>query len=244
MQTPPKPGILRRAGPAIRAQLLALLLAAAAGGAMVGAAGAQESDGIAADRLLTDRDFFRLATCGAPPGGECTGPVLRWPKRVVTLAILPGETDLPDGFADSLGETVDEAIAQINRTGAGIRIRRVEGQKADICVIPTAMKDGDRLEDVAGLSAAGIMGVGYMTYWWNGRNEITEATILISTAIIPGDMRSVVLEETFQTLGPRFDIEGKAYEGLSILSQTSNQTMAIRGQDARLLRWLYPPARP
>ena len=42
----------------------------------------------------------------------------------------------------------------------------------------------------------------------------------------------------------RFDIEGKAYEGLSILSQTSNQTTAIRGQDARLLRWLYPPERP
>lgn len=236
MQTPPKPGILRRARPAIRALLLALPLATAAG--------AQESDGIATDRLLTDREFFRLTTCGAPPGGECTGPVLRWPKRMVTLALLPGEVDLPEGFADNLDEAVDAAIAQINRTGAGIRIRRVEGRKADIRVIPTALKDGDRLEDVPGISAAGIMGVGYMTYWWNGRKEITEAAILISTAIIPGDMRSVVLEETFQTLGPRFDIEGKVYEGVSILSQTSNETTVIRGQDARLLRWLYPPQRP
>lgn len=240
MQTLPKPGILRRASPALCALLLALPLAAG-----VGAAGnAQESDGIAADRLLTDRDFFRLATCGAPPGGECTGPVPRWPKRLVTLAILPGETDLPEGFAGNLDAAVDEAIAQINRTGADIRIRRVGGRRADIRVIPTALEEGDRLEDVPGHSAAGIMGVGYMTYWWNGRQEITEATILISTAIIPGDMRSVVLEETFQTLGPRFDIEGKAYEGVSILSQTSNQTTTIRGQDARLLRWLYPPERP
>jgi hypothetical protein len=53
-------------------------------------------------------------------------------------------------------------------------------------------------------------------------------------------MASVVLEEVFQTLGPRFDIEGAAYEGVSILSQTSNATTRIIGQDARLLRWLYP----
>lgn len=236
MQTLPKPGILRHARPAIRALLLALLLATAAA--------AEESDGIATDRLLSDREFFRLATCGAPPGGECTGPVLRWPKRLVTLALLPGEMDLPEGFADNLDQAVDAAITQINRTGAGIRIRRVEGPKADIRVIPTALRDGDRLEDVPGISAAGIMGVGYMTYWWNRRKEITEASVLISTAIIPGDMRSVVLEEVFQTLGPRFDIEGKVYEGVSILSQTSNETTVIRGQDARLLRWLYPPQRP
>lgn len=236
MQTLPKPGIFGRARPAIRALLLALPLAAAAG--------AQESDGIATDSLLSDREFFRLATCGAPPGGECTGPVLRWPKRLVTLALLPGEADQPEGFADSLDQAVDAAIAQINRAGAGIRIRRVEGPKADIRVIPTALKDGDRLEDVPGVSAQGIMGVGYMTYWWNRRKEITEAAVLVSTAIIPGDMRSVVLEEVFQTLGPRFDIEGEVYEGVSILSQTSNQTTVIRGQDARLLRWLYPPQRP
>lgn len=236
MQTLAKSGLLRRARQALRALLLALPLATAAG--------AQESDGIAADRLLSDREFFRLTTCGAPPGGDCAGPVLRWPKRLVTVSLLPGDVPLPEGFAENLDAAVEAAIAQINRAGAGIRLRRVEGRKADIRIIPTAAIDGDLLEDVPGISAAGVMGVGYMTYWWNGRRQITEATILISTAIIPSDMRSVVLEETFQTLGPRFDIEGEAYEGVSILSQTSNETTVIRGQDARLLRWLYPPERP
>ena len=235
MQIPAISGAFRGARRVIGALLLALPLAMPAG--------AQESDGIAADRLLPDGEFFRLATCGAPPGGDCAGPVLRWPKRLVTLALLPGDMPLPEGFAENLDAAVDAAIAQINRTGAGIRLRRIEGRKADIRIIPTTAIDGDLLEDVPGISAKGIMGVGYMTYWWNSRRQITEATILISTAIIPSDMRSVVLEETFQTLGPRFDIEGPAYEGVSILSQTSNETTVIRGQDARLLRWLYPPER-
>ncbi len=220
---------------ALRGLALALALA-------VSPASAQESDGIAADALLSDREFFRLATCGAPPGGTCAGPTLRWPKRVVTLALLPGDVPRPEGFDAGLEAALEAAISEINRAGAGIRIRRSDeaGTRADIRLSPTPLTNGDLLPDVPGISAAGVMGVGYMTFWWNGREEITEATILISTQIIPEDMASVVLEELFQTLGPRFDVDGPAYEGVSILSQSSNETVRITGQDARLLRWLYP----
>lgn len=205
---------------------------------------AEESDGIAADALLSDRDFFRMATCGAPPGGDCIGPTIRWPKRTVTLSVLKADTAAPKAFTEALSLTVDQAIKEVNRSGAAVRILRIKpgsfGRTANIRVIPTDLEEGVMLEDIPGISAPGIMGVGYMTYWWNEREEITEATILISTTILASDMRSVVLEEIYQTLGPRFDIEGEAYEGVSILSQTSNETIHLRGQDARLLRWLYP----
>jgi hypothetical protein len=43
-----------------------------------------------------------------------------------------------------------------------------------------------------------------------------------------------------QSLGFLYDIEGQAYDGVSILSQTSNATTTIAGQDAALLRLHYP----
>jgi Protein of unknown function (DUF2927) len=85
------------------------------------------------------------------------------------------------------------------------------------------------------------MGVGYMTVWSDDADHITEAVILISTTISEADMTSVVLEEITQSLGILYDIENPWYEGVSILSQTSNATTTIEGQDAALLRWLYPP---
>lgn len=233
-----------RKGAKWRCRLLALPLALCLSLPIAAPLQAEESDGIAADTLLSDRDFFRMATCGAPPGGACIGPTIRWPKRVVTLAVLQTETAAPKEFTEALSQAVDQAIKEVNRTGAEIRIKRVrpgsKGKTANIRVMPTDLEEGVILEDIPGISAPGIMGVGYMTYWWNEREEITEATILISTTILASDMRSVVLEEIYQTLGPRFDIEGEAYEGVSILSQTSNETVHLRGQDARLLRWLYP----
>nr|WP_240335448.1 DUF2927 domain-containing protein [Pseudotabrizicola algicola] len=85
------------------------------------------------------------------------------------------------------------------------------------------------------------MGVGYATVWSTPDNRITEASILISAQISPADIVSVVLEEIYQSTGPLFDIDSPAYEGVSILSQNANSTVTIAGQDAALLRHLYPP---
>jgi hypothetical protein len=76
--------------------------------------------------------------------------------------------------------------------------------------------------------------------WWNDRAEITEASMLISEDIAPQDVASVVLEELFQCLGFLYDIENPYYEGRSILSQNSNATTTISGQDRMILRRLYP----
>jgi serine/threonine protein phosphatase PrpC len=72
------------------------------------------------------------------------------------------------------------------------------------------------------------------------RGEITEASVLIAEDIAIEDLRSVMLEELFQTLGFIYDIENRYYEGRSILSQDSNATTTLIGQDRKALRRLYP----
>jgi Protein of unknown function (DUF2927) len=198
-------------------------------------------DGVIADRLLDDADFYRLATCGAQPGGPCIGPTLRWSKPVVTLTVIPGDDPLPDGFAMPLIQAAVRAVDEVNRIGAGIRIQLLPTGPADITIRPTALTEGTVLTDTPGFSGNGIMGVGFLSVWSDPDDRITAAIILISTSITSADLTSVVLEEVTQSLGFLHDIEGPAYEAVSILSQTSNATTRIAGQDATLLRLHYPP---
>lgn len=208
---------------------------------LASAAWGEDFDGVRADRLLSDPDFFAMATCGASPGSPCKGPTVRWAKSEVTVALLPGETPDEEATATRIAPALDRAIARINGVGSSLTLRRVTAPDADIRIRPTEVPEGTVLADEPGISAPGIMGVGYVTLWWSETAEIIEASILFSTSLSDADLDSVVLEELFQSLGPQFDIEGPAYEGVSILSQTSNATTTITGQDASLLRWLYPP---
>ncbi len=199
------------------------------------------SDGVAADGPLPDEAFFRLVTCGAPPGGPCRKPILRWGKPRLTLTVAAGDEPPPEGFEARLADAIDNALAEINAAGTGLMIVLADSDKADITVRVTSLGEGAILTETAGFSGEGVMGVGYMTVWSDDQDRITEAVILISTTIADADMKSVVLEEITQSLGVLYDIENPWYEGVSILSQTSNETVAIEGQDAALLRWLYPP---
>jgi hypothetical protein len=79
-----------------------------------------------------------------------------------------------------------------------------------------------------------------MWLWWNERGEVTEASVLIAEDISLEDLQSVMLEELFQCLGFLYDIENPYYEGRSILSQDSNATTTLTGQDRMALRRLYP----
>jgi Protein of unknown function (DUF2927) len=209
---------------------------------LCGSASAQDhSDGIVSQGLLSDTEFFRLVTCGAVPGGPCKEPVQRWDKTGLRLALVKGNDSIPEGFEAKLLAAIDTALDQINGVKAGVMIIRSDSPDADIKVIPTALPEGTVLTEIPGFSGPGVMGVGYLTVWSDDANQINEAVILISTTITDQDLPSVMLEEITQSLGPLFDIENPAYEGVSILSQTSNLTTTIAGQDAALLRWLYPP---
>jgi hypothetical protein len=75
---------------------------------------------------------------------------------------------------------------------------------------------------------------------WDDALHIQAASILITSQIEAEQARSVVLEELTQSLGFLFDIENPYYEGVSILSQDSNETISIAGQDRAMLRMHYP----
>jgi hypothetical protein len=223
----------------LSARLALLVLAVFALAAMP--ARSEEFDGVHADTLLSDEDFFRLATCGAAPGQSCRGPTTRWSTtNDLTVVLLPGETPSEQATAARITAPLDRAIATINAVGAGLVLVRVSDSEANIRIRPTDLREGTVLPGAPGISAPGIMGVGYVTLWWTDTYEIEDASILFSTQISDADLGSVVLEELFQSLGLRYDIEGPAYEGVSILSQSSNATLTIVGQDAALLRRLYP----
>lgn len=199
------------------------------------------TDGIAVAGPLSDAELYRLVTCGAPPGGACRAATLRWPRSPLTLRVAASDDPVPPGFEARLQRAAARAITQINGTGAGIALDLTDADSADITIRPTALAEGTELAEVPGFSGTGIMGVGYMTVWSDETDAIVEAVILISTEITEDDLPSVMLEEITQALGFRFDIEGPTYEGVSILSQTSNATVTIEGQDAALLRLHYPP---
>lgn len=224
----------------MRRPLAAFCLAAACLAVGDAPANPPDSDGIFAPGLLSDTDFYRLATCGASPGGDCRATTLRWRKPRLTLSVLPGGDPVQPGLHARLVLAAQHAIAEINGVGAGIAIDWIPEGPADITVRPTALTEGMILDDTPGFSGPGVMGVGYMTVWSDPQGHIAEAVILISTAISEADLTSVVLEEVTQSLGFLFDVEGPAYEGVSILSQTSNATTRLTGQDAMLLRLHYP----
>ncbi|MFZ9200233.1 MAG: hypothetical protein ACO22Z_12905, partial [Paracoccaceae bacterium] len=195
------------------------------------AAQALAGDGIATEGKLSDKDFFRLATCGASPGGECLGPVVRWTDTDLTVALAPAHRRYPPELAQAVSEALDRAIAQINRAGSAIRLTRDDTLRSpDIIVSRPPLSEGQRTRNIPRMPNGHEIGVGFMWLWWNDRGEITEASVLIAKDITPEDLPSVMLEELFQCLGFLYDIENPYYEGRSILSQDSNATTRLAGQ--------------
>lgn len=205
------------------------------------AAQALADDGVASEGKLSDKDFFRLATCGATPGGACLGPVVRWPDPELSVALAPAHRRYPPELGDAVSQALDHAIDQINRAGSAIRITRDDRlSKPDIIISRPALSEGEKTRNIPRMPNGHQIGVGFMWLWWNERGEITDASVLIAEDIAIEDLRSVMLEELFQTLGFIYDIENRYYEGRSILSQDSNATTTLIGQDRKALRRLYP----
>ena len=205
------------------------------------AAQALADDGVASEGKLSDKDFFRLATCGATPGGACLGPVVRWPDPELSVALAPAHRRYPPELGDAVSQALDHAIDQSNRAGSAIRITRDDRlSEPDIIISRPALSEGEKTRNIPRMPNGHKIGVGFMWLWWNERGEITDASVLIAEDIAIEDIRSVMLEELFQTLGFIYDIENRYYEGRSILSQDSNATTTLIGQDRKALRRLYP----
>lgn len=200
-------------------------------------------DAITWQGRLQDADFYRMATCGAVPGGECLIPMVRWGKPDVTVALLRPERGYPADKAAQIDQDLDHAIAAINDIGSGLHLTRADRlrRNADIVVTPTLLNEGDKTRRIPRMPDGQEIGVGFMWLWWDDRNLITEASILITSDITPHDLHSVMLEELFQCLGFLYDLENPYYQSRSILAQDSNETTRIAGQDRMALLRHYPP---
>jgi len=203
---------------------------------------AQHTDGIASRGLLSDDDFYRLAACGAPVGGKCSGNFVSWPRKKLTVALTPADKGFPAPLLPKLSRALDQAIAEINGAGANITLLRNDRRRAaDIIVTPSALRAGGLTHDTPRMPDGLSIGVGQMYIWWEDNKRITKGAILIAADIRKDEIQSVMLEELFQSMGFLFDIENPKYEGRSILAQYSNSTTQITGQDRMLLLRHYPP---
>lgn len=199
------------------------------------------SDGVRSDGPLTDKEYYRLITCGAPPGGTCQGPIVRWAKPVVTVSLPPAAKGYPPKLAARVDKALNHAIDEINRAGSGLHLRRDDGlRNPDIFVLRPDMVEGDRTRNIPRMPDGEPVGVGFMWIWWDDARHLSEGSLLITKDITTEDLQSVVLEELFQCLGFLFDIENPDYEGVSIVAQDSNATTRITGQDRAILRLHYP----
>ena len=202
---------------------------------------ATASDGVASVGKLSNDDLYRLTACGAKPGGKCQGPFVRWDQPIVTVAMPPADPAMDAELAAEIDKALDQAIAALNAARAGITLQRgISRQPPDIMVYRIGLKEGERTKNIPGMTDGLEIGVGYMQINWDDALNITDGTIVIAADIAPEDVRSVVLEELAQSLGFLFDIENPYYEGVSIFSQDSNETISITGQDRAILRLHYP----
>lgn len=202
-------------------------------------------DYVSTEGPLSDRDFYRLVSCGARPGSECDQPPIRWPslkERSLTIGIAQRDAGFPDQTARHVLLGMKNAVRQINRLGSGLRLNEVGfGETADILVYLQDVPEGGKIQGTGLRGLDGIrIEIGRFHVLWDHRREITRAGIVLSRDLEPLEAASVILEEIVQSLGLIYDIRNVTYRGRSIFDEDSNRVVALRGQDAKALRLHYP----
>lgn len=192
--------------------------------------------------IVSDADFYRLVACAAPPGGDCAKPMIRWPEerrlrlRVGIAAIAPS---FPSYKLDIVDRAIDDAIDEINASGAAVFLTRAYEGDLDMPVFLVDTPQGGRISGTSLTELDGAeIAIARVVLRSRGA-DIVSSAIAISQDIRRREIASVVLEELVQAMGLPTDVDSAAYER-SIFSETSNSTVWLRGQDAAALRRHYP----
>jgi hypothetical protein len=204
-----------------------------------------EIDYLTTQGKLTQQDFYELVSCRALPGGPCADVPVRWsPEQAADLVVgfAPLPPDYPRRRAGQMSDALDDAITEINRAGAALSLSRAgkgAAHPVTIYVGPSTQGEpirGTGITDVDGV----ILGAALVTIWWDDRNHITEAAIVMAADLPMAEMAPVLLEELSQAMGLLTDIRNPVYDGISVFSEDSNMVDRLGPQDIAALRMHYP----
>ena len=188
---------------------------------------------------LSDPDFLRAVSCGAPPGAPCLRAPLRWADaRAADLSV---ELIAPEGF-DSAPVVLALAAAArgLSEAAPGVALRlAAPGEAGDIRLHAAAGRAGGRVEGTGGPLDGLPLAAAYVLIE-PGPEGIERAHIALATDIGSWDLGPVLLEEMTQALGFPYDLRAEAYEGVSVFSEDSNAATELGPQDARVLALAYP----
>ena len=202
--------------------------------------GAQEY--ISVPDLIPDEEFYRLVACAAPPAGACAKPFISWPearRRALRVGIAGVAASFPSYKLDLVDRAIDHAIAEINASGAAVRLVRVYEGDVDIPIYLVDTPQGGTIEGTSLAELDGTQIAIARVVLRSRGGDIHAAAIAISRDIRRREIISVMLEELVQALGLPTDIASPAYTG-SLFSETTNSAVWLRGQDAAALRRHYP----
>lgn len=197
---------------------------------------------ILSDGPLSDRDFYNLVACAAPPGRGCQAEMVHWARPSVTVGFAPIPPAYPPRLARAMSAALDNAIAQINGSAPGITLRRVsKSTDPDILMHLLPIRAGDAISGTERPEIDGVpIGAALVQIWWDGNLNIDDAVIVFAGDIPLYEAQPILLEELTQSLGLMTDIRNPYYETRSVFSEDSNSVQKLGVQDRMALRRHYP----
>ena len=208
----------------------------------LGLAAVAQAEAIVAQGLHSDRDFYRVISCGAVPGEACKKPHKRWSVASaadLTIGLQQVHPGYPEPLRDMVVDAFEAAVAEINAAGAEITLRWVQNEKPAIRVYLVNTPHSGTMDNT-GFSAFDGQRIANARVVSNRKGAlITFAAIAMSATLDPSDIRSIALEETFQALGFIYDIDNPDYAPLSILYERDSLLNGLGPQDIAALRTKY-----
>jgi hypothetical protein len=204
---------------------------------------AQAQDSVPSTGPLSDNDFYNLVACAAPPGQDCTVPLVRWAHSDdLTISLFQVEPGYPDDRKRALTKALYAAIDQINASHAALHLRFAPpGSMADVTIHMLDIPMGGQIDHTGLVPLDGsLIEAALVQLWWNGNMDLTRAAIVFPQDIEWAGLTSIALEELTQSLGLRTDIDNRWYETRSVFSETSNRVTRLGEQDIMSLQRHYP----
>lgn len=198
---------------------------------------------VAAPGRLTDDDFYRLVSCGAPPGGDCAHDPLRWeaerPIRVALRRIDPGFVgrQRPRALA-----ALTRALRELNAAGAAFHLARVgPADRAEIAVYFLDLDHGDTIAGtgIDWVDGATIDEIATLIAVDPGRSRILSAAIIVGAELETQAFEAAMLKAMTRAMGLTTEIDAPGYASVSALAHAELAATELGPQDRAALRLHY-----